>query len=573
MVGGLSDVDQKSYGIYLEHSTAYRIEENTFEGEIHPSKKTYGVFVYESGSDNNKVYRNTFQNLDYGQYGVAVNRNSTNPFEGLQFLCSENANSFGVDISSIKNDPAPYNINHGIRDYQGYFFASAANGFTPVSSAAEHSITNSTQNVLTYLFNDVSEAPVSYTSGMVIPMQSAAWNACPSNITGGYGGGALSLSQKQAAGDSLALKEVAYLNLLYNYYQLIDGGSTNVILNEIQYSWPEDAWDLRDELLSHSPYLSEEVIREAADRGVLPPAMLLEICLANPDAMGSEDLMDYLGNSIPSPLPAYMVDLIRVCREQETARTTLEATLGGYGAQMMFWSNLLLADLKLDTLRPDANIMMNYLQRRQTLSSAYSMIEVLVADSNYVAAEASLADLPEQFPMNEAEEAAYNHYVSWFGFRKDILTNGRNLLQLNEEEIDWLLTLAYAYDRPGAQIRNLLCFCYDICIELPISESESQPKSGKLPSTRLAENHDMLIKVFPNPANTYLSISIETKKAANPMTLIISDISGRQVYRFQPLSAPGHHLVDTRKWNEGLYLYQLRDNQTLIGSGKFIIRH
>jgi len=83
----------------------------------------------------------------------------------------------------------------------------------------------------------------------------------------------------------------------------------------------------------------------------------------------------------------------------------------------------------------------------------------------------------------------------------------------------------------------------------------------------------MLIKVFPNPANTYLSISIETKKAANPMTLIISDISGRQVYRFQPLSAPGHHLVDTRKWNEGLYLYQLRDNQTLIGSGKFIIRH
>lgn len=57
------------------------------------------------------------------------------------------------------------------------------------------------------------------------------------------------------------------------------------------------------------------------------------------------------------------------------------------------------------------------------------------------------------------------------------------------------------------------------------------------------------------------------------MTLIISDVSGRLVYRTQPLRVPGHHLVDTREWKDGMYLYQITDNQSIMGNGKFIIRH
>jgi len=572
VVGGLSDIDDRSYGIRIDNSTSYRVEENSFNGEIHPSQKTFGVFVFESGSDNNQVYRNTFENLDYGQYGIGINRNTVTPFEGLQFLCSENWNAFGVDIFSDFVEFDPYEQYHGIRDYQGYLSASAANDFTLVSSAPEHSLTNRTQNVLTYYYNNASEAPVSYTPAMVIPMQSAAWNACPSNLTGGYGGEALSESQKQEVKDSLAQKETAYLNLLYNYHQLIDGGNTNALLTEIQLSWPEDAWDLRNELLSHSPYLSEEVIREAAEKGILPQAMLLEVCLANPETMRSEALMEFLGNEIPNPLPAYMIDLIRVCREQETARTTLEATLGGYGAQMMFWSNILLADMKQDSLRTSTDSLAHYLHRRQTLSSAYARIEALVADSNFVEAESCLELLPEQYPMNEAETEAFAHYNTWFGFQKSLAQNGRSLMQLNEQEIDALLDLAYAYDRSGAQIRNLLCFRYKLCIELPVNGSGTQPKSLIRTSGNEPENHFHLVQVFPNPANTYLSVSIESNTGVQPLTLTITDVSGRVVYRAYPSLVPGHHLVDTRKWKEGMYLYQVRDPRSTIGSGKFIIR-
>lgn len=562
-------------GIKSMSSKAYRIEENSFSGVQVLDQKRYGVYIYNSGPDNNQVYKNTFTAMDYAQYSTSINRHHINTFEGLQYLCNEHYNTTGIDIYSNRVQGQQDHL-HGIRDYQGYVTSSAANHFTPYSTEPEHSITNKSQNVIKYFYNNIdpSEEPVEYTPLKVILSQKAgAYNACPSYSSGGYNGAALSESLLGNAKQNLALSESAYLNLLYNYNQLIDGGSTNALLAEIQLSWPEDAWELRNELLSNSPYLSEEVIRQAGEKGILPSAMMLEICLANPEAVRSEELMDFLGNEIPNPLPAYMLDLIRACWEDETARTVLEATLAGYGSTMMFWSNVLIADMmQADELQP-VDTLLDYLNRRQTLPSVYSRIEALMADSNYTAAQLLMELIPQQYELNEAEASAYEHFVDWFDFRQGLHSEGRGLTELNEEELDGLQELASHYDRSGEQVRNLLCFLYGICIELELGDPESQPKSSAASPYRDKDLEAVTMEVFPNPAHTYLTCRIAREHIQGQAVLKLSDVSGRVVYQAGLKSLPGDHLIDTRGFPDGTYVLHLQDATGILESTKLMIRH
>ena len=114
----------------------------------------------------------------------------------------------------------------------------------------------------------------------------------------------------------------------------MDGGSTNILLNQMQQEWSDDANTLRDELLARSPYLSQDVLMEAARGGVLPPAMLLMICLANPDATRRTGFLDFLQYEIPSPLPQYMINLIVASWDDGTARTAMENMLANFSVDM-----------------------------------------------------------------------------------------------------------------------------------------------------------------------------------------------------------------------------------------------
>jgi hypothetical protein len=330
---------------------------------------------------------------------------------------------------------------------------------------------------------------------------------------------------------------------------------------------------LTNELIGNSPYLSEEVIREAASSGILPNAMLLEICLANPDATRSEELMDFLRTEIPSPMPEYMLDLIQATWDDQTARTVLETSLASYGSTKMFWSNILIADMKQDTIKTSVDTIVFYLNRRQTLSSAYSIVEEYLSDSNYEAAEDQLEQLIVQYTLTDAEQAAYEHFMNWFEFQEDLATSGRNKAELNQEEIDYLLTLSYGYDRAGTEIRNLLCFLYDTCIATDYSLGELETKSSAFKDSPTKRDPIGYLEVFPNPANTYLTFRISDGLASQDLTIALSDVSGRVVFQDKLNTVPGDYLLDTRNFKDGIYLYQLNSPNGIIEGGKVVIRH
>ena len=95
-------------------------------------------------------------------------------------------------------------------------------------------INNVTAVALSYYF-DQSKAPQYYNS-QVAPILAAFSNTCPSHICQNCND-LLTNGEIQQMTDSYDSSETAFLNLLYSYNQLLDGGNTNILLNQIQQSW------------------------------------------------------------------------------------------------------------------------------------------------------------------------------------------------------------------------------------------------------------------------------------------------------------------------------------------------
>lgn len=103
-------------GIYITESTGYFIEENTFKGfdsffvnDEYPC--AVGIWVDESGADNNLIRKNSFEEMFAGIIVTSVNDNSATAKDedaGLQLLCNEFASGttdiYRASSTSMRDD-------------------------------------------------------------------------------------------------------------------------------------------------------------------------------------------------------------------------------------------------------------------------------------------------------------------------------------------------------------------------------------------------------------------------------------------------------------------------------------
>ncbi|MDG1476197.1 MAG: NosD domain-containing protein, partial [Vicingaceae bacterium] len=86
-----------SYGLYFDNCTGYKIENNifntTFNGYL-------GLGIVNSGSDNNEVYKNSFNNLVVGTQAQGINGEKvfSSKHRGLAFKCNTYTNISDYDI-------------------------------------------------------------------------------------------------------------------------------------------------------------------------------------------------------------------------------------------------------------------------------------------------------------------------------------------------------------------------------------------------------------------------------------------------------------------------------------------
>jgi hypothetical protein len=128
-------------------------------------------------------------------------------------------------------------------------------------------------------------------------------------------------------GSGMAEDQEEYGTLKYLYDQMMDGGSTDEVVQEIVSSWPSEAWQLRQYLLDLSPFLSMESLKQAVNKPNFPMAMKAEVCIANPDATQKEGFIKWLELEANEPMPAYLIAMIEASWETKTFRTDMEMEL------------------------------------------------------------------------------------------------------------------------------------------------------------------------------------------------------------------------------------------------------
>ena len=242
-----------SYGLSVEHSTGYKIEENICRNLLPvPNLQNIGLRVTNSWSDENEVYKNEYHNLDIAQQFLGKNSSQTdtlsgpggphelrgNPVTGLQTLCNDFSNSLSMDILvGDWNNPNPNNNLNSIRDKQGNSQLSAGNKFN--NNNPPINIDNRlSQHAIDYYWSIPVEKPNSV-AGTVSQNRISNTNRCPSKL------GTLIIHNREGGSIEdleLALAQYDEWNAEYEYWfaKLLackgnNGEECNMIYDKVSY--------------------------------------------------------------------------------------------------------------------------------------------------------------------------------------------------------------------------------------------------------------------------------------------------------------------------------------------------
>lgn len=260
----------RSYGVYMDNCSEYNFTENDF---MTTHNAYYGAYVNNSGTDQNRIYHNTVTGLKEGMLAAAINRGSSGN-AGLDYQCNIFNNDATVDIGVVLGGVTLPSLNVGISLFQGAcqvaitgpVLQSPANNLFTDPSPSVPNINgisgdlwqNTGVNGIKYNYTG---SPTLKTEAVNYNLINTALNDCVTssgfpplnNITDACPGANLFKPRPVIFANINVVK-----NLIDDNLQLIDGGNTQERIDYINSN--NVNWQIRDELMNYTPYLSDEVL-------------------------------------------------------------------------------------------------------------------------------------------------------------------------------------------------------------------------------------------------------------------------------------------------------------------------
>ncbi|MDD3132741.1 MAG: T9SS type A sorting domain-containing protein, partial [Bacteroidales bacterium] len=564
-----------SYGINASASTGFAIEENSFtKAAGAPAGNYTGIRIAET-QNTDQVYKNTFEGLSFGNYAVGENHVMPDDFfHGLAYYCNHNTANY-ADFY-VEPDNIPHKFS-GIQSKQGADDYVAGNKFTP--SGATWHFYNGGDYLVGYYFCDYcdNENPDDNKEFQVTDKPKNFDNNCPSHYGGGGVGSTgkglvLTAGEKQEAEMEFATNLADYNNVKTLYDNLKDGGNTEATITDIETSWPDDMWELRAELLGKSPHLSMDVLKATADKtDVLPDNVIFEIMAANPDELKKEELIRYLEDKA-NPLPEYMVSILHQVAEGTTYKTVLEQEMAHYN-QMKTRAAYDIIRSNLNDSVTNITELRNWLDNVGGKRADEQIIASYVSEGNFTDATDLANMMPSLYEFSGYELTEHNYYMDMLNLQIQLLQEGRNVYELDSNEVSNLVTIAEnSTGTAGAQAKGILEFAYvhHFCNCLNVSDSARFKSSGTINPEDYAKAYGVEIITEPNPASEWVSFNYTLPYDKSEGIIKIVDTKGTFVTSFKVTGLKGQKVWDTRKIKSGVYFYTLSVGE-FTHSGKIII--
>ena len=577
-------------GVYLDNYTSgFILEENYFSNHqgatgspFIPVTQSIGLCVNNSGSENNSIYNNKFEDLYVGVLAQNENRSKLDGETGLEIKCNE---FFNIQFDIAVTADMPSNITSGIKSLQGASGSSitnpANNIFSPYveqSTLEAWDIYTETENTINYWYNtnqngyDLKPDSVTQTIVKVFPNFIAPLftlgNACPSNFTSGGG-----LDDLKSLVNDMGYKTDSINNLLA---LLVDGGDTETTSISVETAYPDQTMEVRADLLSKSPYLSDTVIIVTVQQEeALPSTIVTEILTANPQSAKSDHILDevYAREDITNS----QIDQIEANKMVIGAKESLEIEKSRFNMQREYALNRLIANYKYDTTvinSSDSIIALlntqNYVSAKQQLAFEY------FSKGNFQLAQNTLDAIPNDYELDSdalSENTQLNAYLTII---VQLAQSGKNIYQLTSAQKAGVYNIYQSSNgRAGAWAMNILC----TADTLSYKENYILPTIGTKTGTvkRMRPNNDVFeknqLRVYPNPANDYIIVEYELAGDIDNATIKIIDNNG---FIRQTIMSENNHeyaVINTQSLESGTYICHVSANNKLIGVAKFVILH
>jgi hypothetical protein len=483
--------------------------------------------------------------------------------EGIEYQCNQNFNN--IEDFRVTADPSEEAM---VRGTHGNRNTASGNRFSRSTSPDNWDFWYGGTQIINWYYCDapcIDEKPVRIhekEDEYFVEIESLESNDCPDH----YGGGGhinLSAGEKFQKETDFTLNKSDY-NAVSNLYEsLKDGGSTQSELNDIQAAEPNDMWDLRSQLLGHSPHLSQDVLRAVSDRNdIFPDNILLEILASNPDELNRDTLLRYLEQK-DDPLPGYMIEILRQAVGGVTYKTILLDEMSKYHANKFQAAQDIIRSVLYDTLM-NATEFRNWLDNIGGIEADKHIIASFLHEKDTTNAKTLLYLLPSLYTLEGEELEDFSNYQILIEMEIDNIALGKTIFNLDSLEIGILEEIASeGKTESGNLARNMLtyAFNYQYCDCLEFIDSTQLKSYHASSSNTLVENLGLRISAVPNPADSWVAINYELPLNETRGEIQIADVRGKVIFSIALRRNVGQEVWDTRNIDPGLYFV------TLLSSG------
>ena len=566
-----SIIGNESYGIYLDYSTGYQVESNVFEGI--GSRSNVGLYVNNSGTDENLIYNNTFNSLATASAFQDVNRLGTT--NGLKFKCNDYTNN-GTDVLVVIKNPFQTNVNYGIAQDQGSLeptaTAPAGNTFSDFS---EHNWDIYNQgNGINYVYHNMNSTSEKVNPilnfGLVFTDENIGAiydkeTACPPTF--GTGGSFEEAKSRMLIAESNA--DIVSDNLT----ALVDGGDTEEMTFDIATAMPGEEIETREMLLTESPDLSDTVmIATIQKEEVLPNAMVRDVLIENPQAAKSKKVQDAL-DLRNDQMPQYMRMQINLGGDTLSPKEILESDLA--------YQNMLKAQAfkelhylyRTDTTVVNAPDSLEQLYINEgSLNNQYRLAMLKLSGGDTVLPFTILSNIQTNFELTSAQEIELQSYNDYFNIirqmKKDALvtpdvvaiSNLQNLFNNGSG-----MSTVYA--------RNILLMAGELTYNEPLLLPDTTLKTVSADNTSLLDNKKAsnLLVIKPNPASDYIIAEWELPETVVNPYLYINDMDGRFIEKIKINGLQNEKVISLNQYKPGTYVISIISDGIKYDSKKLSI--
>jgi hypothetical protein len=344
---------------------------------------------------------------------------------------------------------------------------------------------------------------------------------------------------------------------------------------DVTTSTPPEAMEVRNELLTESPYLSDTVMKSAVIKeDVLNNSMIRDVLVSNPQSAKSEELMDMLENRTV-PMPDYMMEQILQGEDTVSAKEILEAMKAWWDGEASKAYTRLLNHYKGDSVTPANEDSLNWLfTYRNTLSSQYDKAGWFYVNGEYSQTQDVLNAIPSAFALNGMQTLTHDAYLDFYQLAEEFRSDTSYAFSIDSAMTSSLYELTTSNsDLPGTFARNILLAKNKISYQEPVILPDSglkDVKKGKFRGVKESATSGF-ISVFPNPAHDYFVVRINLPETPVNGLLKLYDGKGRIVHSNELLTPQDQITISVANLSSGLYLLELESNSKKMGTVKIAI--